>query len=157
MLTPGPSTTSTPSAIASCAMARPICRSTSGSQVEALQDAVGKQVAGLAEIAIEPSSATRRTPCGPSETVSAGRPRRSTAVVVQAVAPVQSAAFSSRVILSTRDLASVTLHLLHPVRSDPAPLGPAVISGPTAEFGETRGGPARRRPTAAEVPGSAYG
>ena len=54
MLTPGPRTTSTSSAMASRAMASPISRRRSGSQVAAVLDAVGKQVAAWASNAIDP-------------------------------------------------------------------------------------------------------
>ncbi len=98
MFTPGPSKMSTFRLIHSSASASPILRSKSTSQVEARQDAVGKQVAGKLSAAIEWISDTRRTPCGPSETITSGTSRCSMGVVDHGVAPVHSAAFSSRVI-----------------------------------------------------------
>ena len=53
MLTPGPSTTSTFRAMASSASAAPSSRISSTSQVDALHEAVGKQVAGRLCMAIE--------------------------------------------------------------------------------------------------------
>src|SRR5215216_234315 len=103
MFAPGPSRTSTFRAMHSSASASPILWIRSTSQVEARQDAVGKQVAGRLSIAIAWTSGTRRTPCGPSDTITSGTPRRSTGVVVQGLAPVQRAAFSSRVILARMD------------------------------------------------------
>ena len=98
MFTPGPRMTSTFKAIHSSAMASPILRSRSISQVEARQEAVGKQVAGRLDNISDLPSGTLRTPCGPSDMVIAGRPSRSICTVVHVLAPVQIAAFSSRVI-----------------------------------------------------------
>ena len=83
--------------------ASPILWIKSTSQVEARQEAVGKQVAGKLSIAIELTSGTRRTPCGPSDTIISGTPRRSIGVVVHGLAPVHRAAFSSRVICEIMD------------------------------------------------------
>ena len=103
ILTPGPSSTFTFSAMASSPRAWPMACSNCGSQVEAVLDAVGKQVAGRLWAVRAFISVTRRTPCGPSETIISGTPRRSTGVVDQEVAPVHRAAFSSRVILESVD------------------------------------------------------
>ena len=98
MFTPGPSTMSTPSAIASRPIARPISRSRPRSQVAALHEAVGKQVAALAANAMDSVRWVRRTPWGPSAMRIAGSPSRGSAGVVHAESPVSRAAFSSSVI-----------------------------------------------------------
>src|SRR5262245_63076672 len=81
-------------------------------QGEARPEALGKQVAGKLCAPIELRSVTRRTPCGPSETSMAGMPSLSAGVVVHALAPVQSAAFSSSVICPIRALMSAMVMLL---------------------------------------------
>ena len=103
MLTPGPSSTSVFRAMASSARACPMACSSCGSQVQAVLEAVGKQVAGKLSSEMEFRLATRRTPCGPSETIISGTPSRSTGVVDQGLAPVHKAAFSSRVIFEIMD------------------------------------------------------
>src|SRR5215208_688540 len=103
MFAPGPRITSTFSAIHSSPRASPILWIRSTFQVDARQDAVGKQVAGRLSIAMALTSGTRRTPCGPSDMINSGTPRRSTGVVVHGLAPVHKAAFSSRVIWAMMD------------------------------------------------------
>ena len=111
MFTPGPSTMSTPSAIASRPSARPISRSSPRSQVAALQEAVGKQVAALAPNAMDSVRWVRRTPWGPSAMRIAGMPSRGSAGVVHAESPVNSDAFSSSV-MAARTLAGSLRALL---------------------------------------------
>src|SRR4030042_2203299 len=98
MFAPGPRTTSTFKAIHSYAIASPNLWIRSTSQVEAIQAAVGKQVAGRLFSTNVVIFSARRTPCGPSVTIISGMPRRLTGVVVHGPAPVQRAAFSSNVI-----------------------------------------------------------
>ena len=103
MFTPGPSTMSTPRAIASRPSARPISRSRSGSQVAALQEAVGKQVAALAANAMDSGA------LGPADTVRSvrhahrGQTKPAHRGVVHAESPVNSEAFSSSVIAASAD------------------------------------------------------
>ncbi len=104
--TPGPSSTATSIARHSSPSASPIRRSSSGSQVEALATAGGKQVAGT-PASRSPPEACMRTPCGPSVTVSAGRPADSTAVVCQKSLPLVIAACSA--VLSSEVMGSAAL------------------------------------------------
>ena len=103
MLMPGPSTTDTPSACASAAIAAPTCSARSGSHDEPSATAGGKQVAGtLSAIPRWSASAfCNRSPCGPSVINNGGRPSRSTGTVVQKSRPLLSAAFSSSVSSAT--------------------------------------------------------
>ena len=64
---------------------------------------MGKQVAGKLWSPIECTSGTRRTPCGPSDTIISGTPNRSMGVDDQALAPVHNAAFSSSVMFAMID------------------------------------------------------
>src|SRR4030042_3111428 len=96
MFAPGPRTTSTFKAIHSYAIASPNLWIRSTVQVEAIQAAVGKQVAGRLFSTNVVTFSARRTPWGPSVTVISGMPRRSTGVVVHGPAPVHRAAFSSK-------------------------------------------------------------
>ena len=85
MLMPGPRMTDRLQARASCASASPIRRSRSGFQLEAIADAVGKQVAGSdpPSPTWSPSPGWARSPCGPSDTMILGMPSRSTGAVYQ--------------------------------------------------------------------------
>ena len=99
MLMPGPSTTATSCTRASRPSASPTRRTSCGFQDDARAHAVGKQVAGtLPEMPTwSPSSGCLRSPCGPSDTMIAGMPSRSTGAVCQKSEPRHSDAFSSRV------------------------------------------------------------
>ena len=98
MQAPGPSKTSIPKVLHSSARASPSLSIRSRFQVEAAHEAVGKAVAGRLLPSEECGSGMRRTPCGPSVQISSGTPSRSMGVVDQKPAPMESAAFSSRVI-----------------------------------------------------------
>jgi hypothetical protein len=66
-------------------------------QVDARHAAAGKHVAGSQLV----ESDIRATPCGPLAMNSARTPNRGTGVVIQLLAPVHNAAFSSSVIHPT--------------------------------------------------------
>eukprot|EP00967_Tisochrysis_lutea_P153557 scaffold303356_cov30-Tisochrysis_lutea.AAC.1 len=109
MFTPGPSSTPTSRARHSRPSASPTCRTSTGSHDAASAQAQGKQVAGA-----EPSSPrcdaprSRRTPCGPSETLGPSTPSRLTLLSSQKVRPEHSEAFSRRLIWRTSASASCT-------------------------------------------------
>jgi hypothetical protein len=109
ILIPGPSTTETPSFFASLPSASPIVRMSSGFHEEASAEAVGKHVAGtLPPIPTwSPSPDWARRPCGPSETMIRGIPRRSTGAVYQKCEPRHSDAFSSSVSSESRFVKSL--------------------------------------------------
>src|SRR3954462_10344221 len=96
MLIPGPRITDRLIARASWARAAPIRSSSSGSHVDAIADAVGKQVAGRLPPSPtwSPAPGWARRPCGPSDTMIFGIPRRSTGAVYQNPEPDVSDAFS---------------------------------------------------------------
>ena len=94
MLMVGASTTCSPSALASRAIAAPTSRVTSGLKVAANAAATGKTVA------IWP--VFERTPVGPSLIPSRGTPSRSTPTSLNASAPAISATFSSSVRRASR-------------------------------------------------------
>src|SRR4030095_14361504 len=104
ILIPGPSTTETPSFLASLPSASPIVRKSLEFQEEASAEAVGKHVAGTlpAIPTWSPSPGWARKPCGPSETMISGIPSRSTGAVYQKCEPRQSDAFSSSVRANSR-------------------------------------------------------
>ncbi len=102
MFAPGPRTTLTPSAMASRPIAHPTCSTSSGFQVAARADEVGKQVAGtLSARSMEPVAFALRNPYGPSVTTIDGTPRRSTPLRLQKSRPESSATFSSSVIAAS--------------------------------------------------------
>ena len=101
MFTAGPSTTPTPNARASRPMAAPSRRARSGSKLAATEHPVGKQTALRLWLGSSCSGSWVRRPCGPSETIRVGMPRRSTVLVCQKSAPEQSPAFSSSVSWAT--------------------------------------------------------
>ena len=108
MLMPGPSSTATSSARVSRPSASPTDPTSSTSQEEPRAEAVGKQVAGLLP-AMPPWSAASgclRRPCGPSATITAGMPSRSTGAVCQKSDPRHSEAFSSSVSSATSAVTS---------------------------------------------------
>ena len=104
MLIPGPSTTETPIFFDSLPSASPIVRKRSGFQEEPSAEAVGKHVAGTLPPmpTWSPSPGWARRPCGPSETMIRGIPRRSTGAVYQKCEPRHSDAFSSSVSSESR-------------------------------------------------------
>ena len=95
-------------------MASPIRQSISLSKEAAVALAAGKQTALMLSLTPRWStcSSCLRRPWGPSLTMLAGMPRRSTAFVCQKSAPEQSPAFSSSVSWEMRDLISIKLSLL---------------------------------------------
>ena len=101
MFTAGPSTTPTPNARASRPMAAPSRRARSGSKLAATEHPAGKQTALRLWLGSSRSGSWVRRPCGPSETIRVGMPRRSTVLVCQKSAPEQSPAFSSSVSWAT--------------------------------------------------------
>ena len=116
MLIPGPRMTDRLQARASWASAAPTRCSRSGFQLDAMAEAVGKQVAGSdpPSPTWSPSPGWARSPCGPSDTMIFGMPSRSIAVVYQNAEPLVSEAFSSRVSsVSSVSMSSVTGGSLH--------------------------------------------
>src|SRR5699024_4285877 len=97
MFRPGPSTTATSSIAASVPIAAPTRSASPGSKLAPSATAGGKQVAGTLGPSPGPEPASLRSPCGPSVTITAGRPTRSMALVCQASAPLVSPAFSATV------------------------------------------------------------
>ena len=99
MLAPGPSSTATFSIADSTPRASPTRSARSASHDAPRPTAGGKHVAGTLSArprwSAEP--ACLRSPCGPSVSITAGMPTRSTALVVQKLPPLVSDAFSSRV------------------------------------------------------------
>ena len=86
-------------------MARPMRFTSALSKDAAVAQPAGKHTASMLSFTPRwsaPSSCLRR-PWGPSETIVAGTPRRSTALVCQKSAPEHSPAFSSRVISAIRE------------------------------------------------------
>src|SRR4249920_2268083 len=108
MLIPGPRMTDRLQARASRPNATPTRRSSSGFQLDAIADAVGKHVAGSdpASPTWSPSPGWARSPWGPSDTMIFGMPSRSTGVVYQNAEPLVRDAFSARVSWVSRELMS---------------------------------------------------
>ena len=89
MFMPGPSRTPTPSARHSSPSATPTASSSSAFHEEARPTAGGKQVAGTESLMPMWSDAALclRTPCGPSVSITSGRPASSIAGVCQKSTP----------------------------------------------------------------------
>ena len=99
ILSPGPSSTDTSCAAASSPKAAPISSPSAVSQLLAMADAVGKQVAGT--LGFNPkwslSPACLRKPWGPSDSQICGMPCLGIPRVLKVSAPESSAHFSSKV------------------------------------------------------------
>ncbi len=95
MLIPGPSSKFTPFALASAAMAVPISRSKLMSKLDAIRQALGKQVA--LSMAVLPSSffISLRKPFGPSAMKMLPIPTSGSGLVRQPSSPEQSEALAS--------------------------------------------------------------
>ena len=104
MLAAGPSSTETSSWRHSSPMAAPRASIRSGSKLQAVAQAGGKQVAGTDWLSPRwsASAACLRKPWGPSVTMTGLSPSRSTPWVCQKSCPPQREAFSSSVICATR-------------------------------------------------------
>ena len=100
ILAPGPNITATSSCRHASPNATPTSRTSSRSHDAASVTAVGKQVAGTLTFKprLSPSILCLRRPCGPSATMMALRPSRSTGLKCQKSRPEHSDAFSSSVI-----------------------------------------------------------
>lgn len=103
MLMPGPSTTPTPRARASTAIARPTRPTRSASHELPSAAAVGKHVAGTqgSTKGTPCGFCSRRSPCGPSLSHTAGIPRAASGLVVHTLPPLVRRTFSSKVIDAT--------------------------------------------------------
>jgi len=97
MLTVGPSSARAPFDRASSARAAPICSMRSVFHVDAREMPTGKQAA----VTPPTSEPPPRAPLGPSLTLMAGTPTRSTGTVVQKSAPASRETCSSSVISAT--------------------------------------------------------
>ena len=98
MFRPGPSRTATSCAAASSPSASPTASPSFSSQLHAVAEEVGKQVAGTLGLRPRWSAAPAclRTPLGPSERVMAGMPLPGRARVVKTVSPESRAHFCSK-------------------------------------------------------------
>ena len=107
---PGPSSTPTPSARHSAAIAPATSSTSARSHEAASEDSVGKHVAGSVFVRLMSSEdVSLRRPVGPSDTQTDGIPSRSTGTVVQASRPTVSAAFSSSVSCASSSSARVVV------------------------------------------------
>src|SRR5271168_3898534 len=138
MHTVGPSSTCTFLERASAARTSPSWRTRSGFQVDptAVPEGTDRER--------RPIRLSPRTPDGPSDTLSAGMPRRSTGGRYHMLAPAVSEVFSSRVIASTRRSISLSISVWLCVSMSISM--PKVISPRVDEGSTTTGGPGRSRP-----------